>query len=222
MEQLVSRGDSDGQVAESQEVRRTIRYEMTDQPTTDESLAYLSFDTPIGRLGLSASPRGLLEVRFDAPSMSVVDGVDATPKDPAGDLLRAARGEIEAYLRGGLRDFSVPLEPRGSVFNRALWAALCEIPYGATRSYGELAHDLDKPGASRAVGLACGANPLPLVIPCHRVLAAGGHLGGFSGGLVRKQWLLHLEAFGRPPRDAISSATSHAQDVTAVQQKLDL
>lgn len=190
-----------------------------DQPATCERLAYLTFDTPIGRLGMRANPRALLEVRFDAPP---APGRESPTDGDAMRLVETARNELEAYLRGELRAFSVPLEARGSAFNRAVWAALCEIPYGDSRSYGEIARQIGEPGASRAVGLACGANPLPLVIPCHRVLAAGGHLGGFGGGLARKRWLLHLEALGRPPREAINPASPSRQGGQPVQQKLDL
>jgi methylated-DNA-[protein]-cysteine S-methyltransferase len=107
-------------------------------------------------------------------------------------LLRAARDQLEAYFDGALTAFDLPLAPAGTAFHRAVWRAICRIPYGSTRTYGELADELD--GIARAVGTACGANPIPVIIPCHRVLAANG-LGGYSGagGVATKQALLRLE-----------------------------
>ena len=108
-------------------------------------------------------------------------------------MLHRAKGQILDYLAGRLRAFDLPLAPAGSVYQRRLWRALQEIPFGETRSYGMIAHQLDS--GPRAVGQACGRNPLPLLVPCHRVLAAGGKLGGYSGGngLATKRHLLQLE-----------------------------
>jgi methylated-DNA-[protein]-cysteine S-methyltransferase len=104
-----------------------------------------------------------------------------------------------AYLQGRLRSFDLPLAPAGTPFQRQVWEGMAKIPYGATQSYGELARKVKNPGATQAVGSACGANPIPLIIPCHRVLAAAGRLGGFGLGLDAKRWLLDLETYGRPP-----------------------
>jgi methylated-DNA-[protein]-cysteine S-methyltransferase len=101
---------------------------------------------------------------------------------------------LEDYFIGTPPDFSsLPLDLQGTSFQRRVWHALQAIPWGATVSYGELARRLDHPRAGRAVGQAVGANPLPIIIPCHRVIAAGGKLGGYGGGLDRKRWLLHHE-----------------------------
>jgi methylated-DNA-[protein]-cysteine S-methyltransferase len=101
--------------------------------------------------------------------------------------------KLDAYFAGGLRRFSVPLAPHGSEFQQRVWAALLEIPYGETESYGELAARIGSPGAARAVGLANGKNPIGIVIPCHRVVGSNGSLTGYGGGLDRKKRLLDLE-----------------------------
>lgn len=101
--------------------------------------------------------------------------------------------ELEAYFAGTLRAFEHPLDLAGTDFQRRVWKALCEIPYGEVISYGQLAERLGKSGASRAVGSANGANPVPVLVPCHRVIAANGGLGGYSAGLDRKRQLLELE-----------------------------
>ncbi len=101
--------------------------------------------------------------------------------------------QLEAYFAGELTDFSLALAPRGTPFQLSVWQALREIPYGATRSYGELARAIGRPKASRAVGAANGSNPLPIVVPCHRVIGSSGKLTGFGGGLEAKAILLSLE-----------------------------
>ena len=106
--------------------------------------------------------------------------------------------ELRAYFDGRLREFKAPLDLRGTAFQMKVWRSLAEIPYGQTWTYGELAARVGRPGASRAVGAANGANPLPLILPCHRVVAAGGKLGGFGGGLDAKRRLLAFERSGLP------------------------
>lgn len=107
-----------------------------------------------------------------------------------------AVAQLRAYFARELTAFDLPLAPRGTPFQQRMWAALREVPYGATTTYARLAEQLGKPRAARAVGLANGRNPLAVVIPCHRVLGSDGRLTGYAGGLHRKQWLLALE--GRP------------------------
>ncbi|MFD7071816.1 methylated-DNA--[protein]-cysteine S-methyltransferase [Streptomyces sp. NPDC059913] len=102
--------------------------------------------------------------------------------------------QLDAYFAGELRDFDLPLRLDGTPFQREVWALLQHIPYGETRSYGELAEELGKPGASRAVGLANGKNPVGIIVPCHRVVGASGSLTGYGGGLDRKQRLLSFES----------------------------
>jgi methylated-DNA-[protein]-cysteine S-methyltransferase len=142
-------------------------------------------DSPIGPLGVVASDASLQAVLFD--------GRPIRPEGSSPVLVEAAR-QLEAYFRGDLLAFELPLELQGTEFQRRCWLALASIPYGQTVSYGEqarrlgLGHD-----AARAVGAANGQNPLPIVLPCHRVIGANGSLTGFGGGLEVKRYLLELE-----------------------------
>ncbi|MFE3519270.1 methylated-DNA--[protein]-cysteine S-methyltransferase [Streptomyces sp. NPDC059166] len=113
---------------------------------------------------------------------------DPDPR-PFGETVR----QLAAYFAGELTEFDLPMSLRGTEFQRAVWAELVRIPYGETRSYGELADRLGRPGASRAVGLANGRNPVGIIVPCHRVVGASGGLTGYGGGLDRKQRLLEFE-----------------------------
>lgn len=161
---------------------------MTDQPGGRAVI-----DSPIGPLLLESNGRALTLIRFDGefePGDRLQPG--AVPTDP---VLAATVAQLTDYFAGRLQAFDLPLEPAGSAFQREVWAALCEIGYGETISYGELALRTGRTTtASRAVGLANGANPIPVVIPCHRVIGANGTLVGYGGGLDRKRLLLGLEA----------------------------
>lgn len=155
----------------------------------------LVFDSTVGRLRVTANRTHLIEVKLRAPAADTV-----VPDGDAGDLCRRARREIEAYLAGELQEFTVPWRLFDGGFKRRVLEAMAAVPYARTVTYGELARRSGEGvGASQAVGAICGSNPLPLVVPCHRVLAADG-LGGFGGGLPMKRWLLRLETTGRPPR----------------------
>ena len=140
-------------------------------------------ETPIGRLKLCADGDGLCALRFSATG----EGTDAAP------VLLQAQQELEEYFAGRRTAFSVPLSMHGTPFQMAVWEALRTIPYGETRSYGELARRIGRPGACRAVGMANHVNPLPILVPCHRVVGADGHLTGYAGGLDVKKYLLGLE-----------------------------
>ena len=120
----------------------------------------------------------------------------ARPADAVRDAapLRAARRELEEYFAGERREFSLALEPAGTPFQMRVWQALRAIPYGETISYLELARRVESPRAFRAVGQANGHNPISIIVPCHRVIAADGSLGGYGGGLERKRFLLALES----------------------------
>ena len=144
-----------------------------------------TLDTPIGKLGLVASDAGLSHVRFHArPARS--------PESCA--VLDDTVEQLEAYFAGDLIDFDLPLDLQGTEFQRKCWLALATIPYGQTVSYGEQARRLGLGSdAARAVGAANGQNPLPLVLPCHRVIGADGSLTGFGGGLHVKRFLLEHE-----------------------------
>jgi methylated-DNA-[protein]-cysteine S-methyltransferase len=155
-------------------------------------------DTPIGPLGLVASERGLRRILWP--------GEPGTGGDER--VLAAAAAQLREYFAGTRRTFDLPLELEGTDFQRRTWLRLAEIPYGETRSYGEQARRLGVPRAARAVGAANGANPLPIVLPCHRLIGADGSLTGFGGGLDVKRWLLEHEATRReapPPGTARSS-----------------
>ena len=148
------------------------------------------------------SPVGPLTITAEDDAITAVDfGAGAGPSPNGGVLAEAAR-QLAAYFAGERREFALPLAPSGTPFRLRVWAAMQAIPYGQTRSYGDLARALDS--APRAIGGACGANPIPLVIPCHRVVGAGGALGGFSGGAGcdTKRQLLALER-ALPPTLAV-------------------
>lgn len=115
------------------------------------------------------------------------------PRGREAEPFRSASEQLDAYFAGELTTFDLPLAPEGSEFQRRVWAALQEIPYGRTESYGDLASRIGSPGAARAVGLANGKNPIGIVIPCHRVVGSDGSLTGYGGGLDRKRQLLDLE-----------------------------
>lgn len=143
--------------------------------------------TPLGELTLLGDEVGLREIRFPGHEPPRSRWVE----DPEAHA--AAVDQLREYFAGTRRSFDLQLTPRGTLFQMNVWAALLEIPYGATISYGALAAQLGTPGAARAVGLANGSNPLPIVIPCHRVIGADGSLTGYGGGLERKRFLLRLE-----------------------------
>jgi methylated-DNA-[protein]-cysteine S-methyltransferase len=122
----------------------------------------------------------------------------AAPAPPDGALINELTRQLRGYFAGGKRGFFLPLSPPGTPFQQRVWAELARIPFGERRTYAQVAEALGGRGLARAVGNACGANPLPIVIPCHRVVASNGGLGGFSGGLAVKRLLLELEGAGGP------------------------
>ncbi len=147
-------------------------------------------DSPVGKLLLVDNDGQLDRVHFDADEAS-----SALPGEQrrGSPLLRETKKQLAAYFDGRLKRFELPLAPMGTPFQQRVWQALCEIPYGETISYAELARMVESPRGFRAVGSANGSNPIALIIPCHRVIATGGGLGGYAGGLDRKRWLLALE-----------------------------
>lgn len=156
--------------------------------------------TTIGPLRLFATERGLRAIVFVDPrdSAALCSSASCVPEaafapSEAGLVLAAARAQLLEYLDGARRQFTVPLDPRGTPFQLAVWDAVAAIPYGETCSYQELARRIGRPGAARAVGAANGANRLPLVVPCHRVVGSSGALTGYAGGLALKRHLLGLE-----------------------------
>lgn len=147
-----------------------------------------------------ASPIGPLLLAGEDASLSLIgfpQGKGRRDPEPewTGDpsAFPAVRQQLDAYFNGTLRQFDLPLSPRGTAFQRAVWQELQRIPYGETIAYRDLAIRVGNPAAVRAVGAANGANPLPIVVPCHRVIGSGGGLTGFGGGLDAKRWLLRHE-----------------------------
>jgi methylated-DNA-[protein]-cysteine S-methyltransferase len=139
------------------------------------------------KLRLVASNLGLRAVRFEP------FGVAPIMRNEANDLLDEVANQVQAYFAGRLRKFRLPLDLPGTDFQHQVWRQLQEIPYGETRSYGQIAAAIGRPQAVRAVGAANGSNPAPIVVPCHRVIGAGGRLTGYGGGLPLKKRLLELE-----------------------------
>lgn len=150
---------------------------------------YRHLDSPIGRLLLAGDDAGLqlLHMDQDAPR------APADRWEPAGAQLDEACRQLEEYFAGRRQRFELRLAARGSAFQQAVWEALRQIPYGSTCSYAELARRIGRPTAIRAVGAANGANPIAVIVPCHRVIGSDGSLTGFAGGLPRKRLLLQLE-----------------------------
>ncbi|TDU89826.1 methylated-DNA-[protein]-cysteine S-methyltransferase [Kribbella voronezhensis] len=144
-------------------------------------------DSPIGDLSLAADDVGLCRLRMGT--------AEVEPGIVRDKVLLLAQEELKAYFAGELTEFSVPLSvPGGSEFERAVWQQLRRIPYGEMQTYGEVARIVGDAGAARAVGVACNRNPIAVVVPCHRVVGAGGKMVGFGGGIPRKRHLLELEA----------------------------
>ncbi len=150
------------------------------------------FESPIGELLLTASDSALTGVWFPGNG-EVTPAAANDGRGLANAVLARACEQLAEYFAGRRTTFAVPLEPAGTPFQRRVWEALRTIPHGTTLSYGELARRLGDLRATRAVGAANGRNPIPIIVPCHRVLGADGSLTGFGGGLDRKRWLLEHE-----------------------------
>ena len=152
---------------------------------------YFSYcDTPIGVLLLAGDASGLHRIGFSTDGAAQSPAAEWEEND---DFFCEATRQLAAYFAGELSTFDLPLAPQGTPFQLQVWRALQDIPYGQTLSYGELAQKIGTPNASRAVGAANGQNPLPIVIPCHRVVGSNGRLAGYAGGLETKKALLSLE-----------------------------
>lgn len=156
-------------------------------------LHFKFIDSPVGKLKLVASDRGLVAILWHNDSPRRVRLADLT-EAPNNPILTKTESQLAEYFSGKRQHFDLPLDPRGTPFQRAVWDALLAIPYGETRTYGQLARQLGNPNATRAVGAANGRNPLSIVAPCHRVVGSTGELRGFAGGLETKSFLLELEA----------------------------
>ena len=142
-----------------------------------------TMQSPIGLLTIEETDGAITALRFGGETVS----------PPPTPLLQRAAQQLTEYFDARRRTFDLPLRPQGTVFQQAAWSALCAIPYGQTRTYAQQAAAIGNPKACRAVGMANHCNPLPLFIPCHRVIGAGGKLTGYAGGLAIKRFLLELE-----------------------------
>lgn len=167
-----------------------------DKLLNDESLATVTLATPIGRLRLAATDAGLSTVSFPSRNAELA-GREGSIKARAH--LAAASQALERYFEGSERSFTgLALAAAGTAFQHSVWDVLARIPFGQTRSYGDVAKTIGNPNAVRAVGLANSRNPIPIIVPCHRVIGADGSLTGFGGGLQIKKWLLEFEGSHTP------------------------
>jgi methylated-DNA-[protein]-cysteine S-methyltransferase len=165
-------------------------------------VTYAYLETPIGTLLIAGDDAAVHRITFPQRGRAAKPQPEwqESQRGPVGEAAR----QLREYFAGKRAEFDLRLAPEGTSFQRSVWRQLQEIPYGETISYGELARRIGNPKASRAVGSANGANPLPIVIPCHRVIAGDGTLGGFGGGLPTKQTLLALERRGSASNRAVA------------------
>jgi methylated-DNA-[protein]-cysteine S-methyltransferase len=158
---------------------------------TAETVHYSRVPSPVGTLLLAASARGLRILHFDRGRLPRASAGEVWIESPAA--LQPCVEQLEAYFQGVLRRFTVPLDLKGTEFQKKCWDALCRIPYGKTCSYSDLAREVGRPQAFRAVGQANHNNPVAIIVPCHRVIGATGSLTGYGGGMKIKEFLLRLE-----------------------------
>ncbi len=163
--------------------------------TDIREIASTTVATPIGRLSIAASPRGLLRINFSERETSRAAARHKAPREARQHLAAAVR-QLRDYFAGRRGAFKLLLDLEGTAYQQRVWRALQRVPFGRTLSYGELAARLGVPAGARAVGRACATNPVPVVVPCHRVVGGDGALHGYGGGLWRKQRLLELERAG--------------------------
>ena len=162
------------------------------------TIYYTLLQTPIGALHLFSTSQGLMKLALPNEPRSVAEtyilrllgAITIYENEAAHEI---ALAELTAYFAGACHAFSAPLDPRGTPFQRLVWDAVAAVPYGETRTYGEIARTIGRPAAARAVGAANGANPLPVIIPCHRLIGANGDLTGYGGGIEIKRHLLAIE-----------------------------
>lgn len=153
-------------------------------------MGYLCYESPFGKIGLTDEDGCLIGLSFSPDPDQIPE---PTP------VLEETAKQLDAYFTGKQKNFTVPLNPKGTVFQKKVWKALCEIPYGETTSYGELARKVGSPKGYRAVGMANHCNPIGILIPCHRAVGASGSLTGYAGGLDKKRFLLELESKWKDP-----------------------
>ena len=154
-------------------------------------MLYCDMNSPLGTLRLIGDGSVLTGILMEGEKHPPAGSADARFDEAP---FQSAREQLAAYFAGELREFDLPIEAAGTPFQRRVWRALLDIPYGDTESYGGLARRIGNPNACRAVGLANGRNPIPIIVPCHRVIGSDGSLTGYGGGIERKRWLLAHEA----------------------------
>jgi methylated-DNA-[protein]-cysteine S-methyltransferase len=169
------------------------------------TISFQALNGPLGPMILAASPQGLCGVWFEGQRHGPTEArMQSWTTNNAHTVLQSAAQQLMAYFVGDLTSFDVPLDlSAGTPFQQSVWRILLSIPSGAHQSYGDVAGQLNNPQAVRAVGAAVGRNPLSIIVPCHRVLGAGGHLTGYAGGLWRKQALLKLEGYPLAPTSTL-------------------
>jgi methylated-DNA-[protein]-cysteine S-methyltransferase len=156
-------------------------------------LHFKTVDSPIGRLRLMASHKGLCGILFNDGKDNNLTLEDAAQADEHNAFLVKAQAQLDEYFRNKRKSFDVKLDVRGTIFQQKAWKELVKIPFGSTISYSEQAKRMGDPKKARAVGMANGRNPLPIIVPCHRVIGESGHLTGYAGGLNIKEYLLNHE-----------------------------
>jgi methylated-DNA-[protein]-cysteine S-methyltransferase len=180
-----------------------------------ERLAYKLMRSPVGRLKLVASDRGLVAILWGADEKTGRVSLPLAEKQDRHPVLVEAEKQLKGYFAGRRKRFSVKLDLRGTPFQKKVWRALLKIPYGETRTYGEIASQLGCPKAARAVGAANGKNPISIIAPCHRLIGSSGKLHGFAGGLKAKSDLLKLE------RPAVTPSNPHGGEHEREQVRLE-
>lgn len=164
---------------------------------------HVVIDSLVGPLTLVATDGALSGLFMDMQRHRPSDETFGAPGDPGSEPFASVAEQLDAYFAGDLTEFDMPLNLHGTPFQQRVWEALQEIPYGETTTYGELAVEIGRPSASRAVGLANGRNPVSLIVPCHRVVGSTGSLTGYGGGLDRKRYLLDFERKNRSTENAL-------------------
>ena len=159
----------------------------------DETLCCASWESPIGKLTVGCSDKGVRTLALGNSSPTNGTGANGSRSARSAQLAKQAIAELREYVSGRRKRFTVPLDLQGTPFQMKVWKALLAIPYGETRSYQQIAREVGNPRASRAVGMANHCNPVGIIVPCHRVIASDGSLGGYAGGLKMKERILKLE-----------------------------
>jgi methylated-DNA-[protein]-cysteine S-methyltransferase len=151
------------------------------------NMSLFYYKTDIGKIAIEDKNGKIAAIYFQGEELPLEIDIFESP------ILKEAADQIKRYFEGGLKHFSLPLDPAGTPFMKEVWGCLCEIPYGRTLTYKQVAEEIGRPKSARAVGAACSKNPIPIIIPCHRVIGKSGNLTGYAGGLDIKEKLLRLE-----------------------------